>query len=52
MVTEFHFLLFVTNTAAFLGTWDFGTGVYGRYEDMDGILSFFFCVSRREGLAG
>ena len=40
---------FVTNTSASLGTWDFGTGVYGSYEDTDGIYHFFFCFSRREG---
>lgn len=32
---------FVTNTAC-LGTWGFGNGVYGRYEEMASDISFVF----------
>lgn len=41
----------VANTSASLGTWDFGTGVYGSYEDTDGIyrLLFFFVLLEWKG---
>ncbi|KAJ0151577.1 hypothetical protein HZ326_5948 [Fusarium oxysporum f. sp. albedinis] len=43
---------FVTNISASLGTWDFGTGVYGCYEDMDGIVIIFsFVFLEGKGLA-
>ena len=41
---------FVTNTAC-LGTWGFGNGVYGRYEEMASDISFVFSIIPR-GLAG